>query len=95
MASLKEVLLECLDNLRADDFEKFKWYLCQRGVLEGFKAIPNSRLENAERTDTVDQMFNSYCANTIKVTRMILGKINRNDLLERLSNTNSDPSSKS
>ncbi|XP_042261365.1 NLR family CARD domain-containing protein 3-like [Thunnus maccoyii] len=92
MATPTEVLLECLEDLRADDFKKFKWYLCQRGELEGFKTIPKSRLENADRMDTVDLMVKNYCINTIKVTRMILGKINQNDLLERLSNTISDPS---
>ena len=85
--------MECLEDLRDDDFEKFKWYL--QGSLEGFKAIPQSRLEKANRFKTVDLMVEKYCINTIKVTRMILGKINRNDLLERLSNTISDPSGKS
>ncbi|XP_042260154.1 NLR family CARD domain-containing protein 3-like [Thunnus maccoyii] len=92
MATPTKVLLECLEDLRADDFKKFKWYLYQRGELEGFKTIPESRLENADRMDTVDLMVKNYCINTIKVTRMVLGKINRNDLLERLSNTISDPS---
>eukprot|EP00064_Thunnus_orientalis_P022547 superscaffoldBa00007686_g22749 len=92
MATPTKVLLECLEDLRADDFKKFKWYLCQRGELEGFKTIPQSRLENADRMDTVDLMVKNYCINTIKVTRMVLGKINRNDLLERLPQTISDPS---
>ncbi|XP_042276336.1 NLR family CARD domain-containing protein 3-like [Thunnus maccoyii] len=92
MATPPEVVLECLEDLGSEDFEKFKWYLYQRGVFEGFKAIPKSRLEKANRTETVDQMFENYCINTIEVTRMVLGKISQKDLLERLSNTISDPS---
>lgn len=95
MATLTEVLFECLEDLGSDDFKKFKWYLCQRGVLDDFKAIPKCRLENADRMDTVDQMVKSYCINTIKVTRMILEKINKKDLVERLSHTISEPTGKS
>ena len=96
MATPTEILLECLEDLGEDDFDKFKWYLCQRGVLEDFKAIPKSRLEKANRMDTVDLMVENYgINNTIKVTRMILEKINQNDLLERLPQTISEPSGKS
>ncbi|XP_044201156.1 uncharacterized protein LOC122976641 [Thunnus albacares] len=92
MATPPEVLLECLEDLGSEDFERFKWYLCQRGVLEGFKAIPNGRLEKANRFETVDLMVGKYCEDAIKVTRMILGKIDRNDLVKCLSNTISKPS---
>ncbi|XP_062297432.1 NACHT, LRR and PYD domains-containing protein 12-like [Scomber scombrus] len=85
MATPTEVLLECLDDLGSEDFELFKWYLYQQGVLEGFKSIPKSRLEKANRIKTVDLMFESYSINTIKVTKIILGKMNQNALLERLS----------
>eukprot|EP00064_Thunnus_orientalis_P019512 superscaffoldBa00004912_g19634 len=91
MATLKKVLLECLEDLGSEDFKQFKWYLCQRGILEGFKAIPKCRLENADRMDTVDKMIKSYCINAIKVTKIILGKINKNDLVEHLSHTISEP----
>ena len=95
MAMPPEVLFKCLEHLVADDFKKFKWYLYQQGGLEGFEAIPESHLEKAERIETVDLMVKKYCEDAIKVTRMILEKINRNDLLERLSQTISEPSGKS
>ncbi|XP_062270885.1 NLR family CARD domain-containing protein 3-like [Scomber scombrus] len=85
MPTRKEVLLGCLEDLGSDDFDKFKWYLRQQGVLEGFKPIPKSQLEKANRTDTLDLMDKSYYKNTITVTRMILGKMNQNDLVGRLS----------
>ncbi|XP_044200285.1 NACHT, LRR and PYD domains-containing protein 3-like [Thunnus albacares] len=90
MASLKEVLFKCLEDLRDDDFKNFKWHLQLEGGLQ--EAIPKSRLENKDRTDTVDLMVEKYCKDAIKVTKMILGKINRNDLVEHLSETISDPS---
>ncbi|XP_071324043.1 NACHT, LRR and PYD domains-containing protein 3-like isoform X2 [Trachinotus anak] len=91
MATPKEVLLGTLEDLGAEDFKKFKWYLQQQEVLEGFPAIRKSQLENADRLDTVDQMLKTYCINTIRVLRMVLGKINKNDLVENLSNTKTEP----
>ena len=95
MATPPEVLLKYLDNLGSKDFKRFKWYLWQQEGIGGFKAIPKSRLENKDRTDTVDLMVEKYCEDAIKVTRMILGKIDRNDLVKCLSKTISKPSGKS
>ncbi|XP_031163428.1 NACHT, LRR and PYD domains-containing protein 12-like [Sander lucioperca] len=89
METPKEVVLGILENLGADDFEKFKWYL--QGVLKDFTAIPKSKLENVNRVNTVDMMFQTYSINTIKVTRIVLVKINQNDLVENLSNIISEP----
>ncbi|XP_028425500.1 protein NLRC3 isoform X1 [Perca flavescens] len=89
METPKEVVLGILENLGADDFEKFKWYL--QGVLKDFPAIPKSKLENVNRVNTVDIMFQNYSINTIKVTRILLVKINQNDLVENLSNIISEP----
>uniref|UniRef100_A0A8C9X992 Pyrin domain-containing protein n=1 Tax=Sander lucioperca TaxID=283035 RepID=A0A8C9X992_SANLU len=93
METPKEVVLGILENLGADDFEKFKWYL--QGVLKDFTAIPKSKLENVNRVNTVDMMFQTYSINTIKVTRIVLVKINQNDLVENLSNIISEPAGKS
>uniref|UniRef100_A0A671TXY4 B30.2/SPRY domain-containing protein n=1 Tax=Sparus aurata TaxID=8175 RepID=A0A671TXY4_SPAAU len=91
MATPKQILLGTLEDLGEDDFKKFKWLLQQEGVLEGFPAVRKSRLENADRMDTVDQMVQTYCINTIKVTRMVLQEMNQNDLRKNLSNTISEP----
>lgn len=95
MATHKEVLLQTLEDLGGDDFKKFKWILCQKGALEGFPSIPTSRLENADRLDTVDQMFQTYSTNTVKVTKMALVKIDKNDLLKNFKDTTSEPTGKS
>lgn len=94
MATPKQILLGTLEDLGEDDFKKFKWLLQQEGVLEGFPAIRKSRLEKANRMETVDQMMQTYHINMIKVTRIVLKKIDRNDLLEKLSNT-SEPTDRS
>ncbi|XP_037607393.1 uncharacterized protein LOC119477388 [Sebastes umbrosus] len=91
METPKKVLLRTLEDLGSKDFEKFKWYLQQPEFLEGFPAIPKSRLENAERELTVTQMFLTYSINTIKVTKIVLGEMNQNDLVEKLSKTISEP----
>uniref|UniRef100_UPI0037E7B08D NLR family CARD domain-containing protein 3-like n=1 Tax=Semicossyphus pulcher TaxID=241346 RepID=UPI0037E7B08D len=91
MATSKVSLLGTLEDLGAEEFKKFKWYLQQSEVLEGFPAIPKSRLENADRVDAVDQMTQTYSINTVKVTRMVLEMINKNDLAENLSKTTTEP----
>ncbi|KAI3363959.1 hypothetical protein L3Q82_001551 [Scortum barcoo] len=80
-----------LEDLGDEDFKKFKWLLQQPEVLDGFPAIPKSRLEKADRVDTVDQMVHTFSINTIKVTKKVLGKMNQNDLEKNLSNTTSEP----
>ncbi|XP_074472439.1 protein NLRC3-like isoform X2 [Sebastes fasciatus] len=88
METPEEALLRTLKDLGAKDFKEFKWYLQDP---EGFPAIPKSLLENADRVDTVDQMFLTYSINTIKVTRIILVKMNQNDLVKKLSKIISEP----
>ncbi|XP_034062726.1 NACHT, LRR and PYD domains-containing protein 12-like isoform X1 [Gymnodraco acuticeps] len=89
METPKTILSSTLEDLGKEDFKKFKWYL-QEKVL-GFKGIPKSRLEDADRMDTVDQMFLHYCINTFKVTIIVLGEIKQNNLKEKLSKHRSEP----
>ncbi|XP_059212076.1 NLR family CARD domain-containing protein 3-like [Centropristis striata] len=91
MVTPQEVLFRTLEDLGAEDFKKFKWFLQQQGVLEGLPAIPKSRLEDADRTTTIDQMFQTYSINTMQVTRTVLVKINQNELVKKLSNTSFEP----
>uniref|UniRef100_A0A667W930 Pyrin domain-containing protein n=1 Tax=Myripristis murdjan TaxID=586833 RepID=A0A667W930_9TELE len=93
MAALKELLLETLNDLGDKELKEFKWYL-QAEILEGLPAIPKSRLEKADRPDTVDQMVQTYNQHCLEVTKKVLMKINRNDLVQNLSNTGSEPEGK-
>ncbi|XP_034005424.1 NLR family CARD domain-containing protein 3-like, partial [Trematomus bernacchii] len=89
MATLKRILFRTLEHLGDDDFDEFKWRL--QGKVLGFKGIPKSRLEDADRTQTVDQMFPNYCINIIKVTKNVLKEMNQNLLEEKLSKISSEP----
>ncbi|XP_051245163.1 uncharacterized protein LOC127357039 [Dicentrarchus labrax] len=87
-----EDLLNTLEELAADEFRDFKWYLRRPDILEGYQPIKRSKLEGAERRDTVDLMVNTYTPHgALKVTMKILKKIPRNDLVQSLSDTCSGP----
>ncbi|XP_033990998.1 stonustoxin subunit alpha-like isoform X1 [Trematomus bernacchii] len=85
------VLLKTLKALKEEEFKEFKWHL-EKEVLE-FPGIPKSDLEKADRMETVDLMRTHYGRRDIKVTREVLKKIPRNDLLEELSESSSESSS--
>ncbi|XP_059204489.1 NACHT, LRR and PYD domains-containing protein 12-like [Centropristis striata] len=94
MASLKEKLWITLEDLREEEFKKMKWLLQQADImhtvvphLQVYPAIPVSRLERADRQDTVVQMVQIYGPHgALEVTRKVLTKINRNDLVQLLPN---------
>ncbi|XP_034046294.1 pyrin domain-containing protein 1-like [Thalassophryne amazonica] len=79
------VLLEALEDLADGEFKRFRWFLQQAEVLEGFPAVPKSLLENADRLDTVDQLTETYNKNALEVMIKVLRRINKNDLVPRLS----------
>ncbi|XP_059210051.1 NACHT, LRR and PYD domains-containing protein 12-like [Centropristis striata] len=82
-------LLETLENFSDEEFKKFKWFLQQADVLEGFPAIPKSQLGKADRMDTVDEIIETYDKNAVEVTIKVLKLIKRNDLAQHLLNINS------
>ncbi|KAL7404634.1 hypothetical protein ABVT39_017392 [Epinephelus coioides] len=87
-----EDLLNALEDLKDDEFKTFKWYLEQPDILGGYQAIKVSKLEKAKRWDTVNVMASSYTLDgALKVTKKVLEKINRNDLVQSLSDTSSGP----
>ncbi|XP_031167163.1 zinc finger protein RFP-like [Sander lucioperca] len=84
-------LFNTLEDLREEEFKKFKWHL-QQDILEGYQSIKVSKLENAERQDTVDEMVKTYqLQGALKVTKKVLEKINRNDLVQSLPDSSSGP----
>lgn len=82
-------LLGILEDLADGEFKKFKWFLQQAEVLDGFAAIPKSQLDNADRMDTVDEIVDTHNKNAVEVIIRALKLIKKNDLVERLSNLNS------
>ncbi|XP_073337085.1 NACHT, LRR and PYD domains-containing protein 3-like [Pagrus major] len=87
-----EDIFNTLEDLKVKEFEDFKWYLKQPDILEGYQPIKESKLESAERRDTVDLMVNTFTLDgALKVTKKILEKIQRNDLVQSLSANSSGP----
>ncbi|XP_019110012.2 NACHT, LRR and PYD domains-containing protein 12 [Larimichthys crocea] len=87
-----EDLLHSLEDLGDEEFKDFKWHLKQPGILEEHQPIKEFKLEKAERRDTVDLMVNAYKLHgALKVTKKVLKKINRNDVVQRLTDTSSGP----
>ncbi|XP_039474943.1 caspase recruitment domain-containing protein 8-like [Oreochromis aureus] len=84
-----EKLLGMLDDLKKDELEKFKWFLRDRDVLVELQPIPESRLEKASTCDLVDLMVQTYTEKSVEVTKKVLKKINRNDLVQKLSDSSS------
>ncbi|XP_078101596.1 uncharacterized protein LOC144514290 [Sander vitreus] len=85
-------LFNTLEDLKEEEFKKFKWHLQQQDILEGYQSIKVSKLEKAERQDTVDVMVNTYQLHgALKVTKKVLEMINRNDLVQSLPDTSSGP----
>ncbi|XP_067437369.1 NACHT, LRR and PYD domains-containing protein 12-like isoform X7 [Thunnus thynnus] len=92
MVKFKEELLKTLEDLKEDEFKKFKWFLELDDVLEGFKHIPVAQLEKAGRRETVDLMVQKHQDHgALQLTMKVLEKINRKDLVQRLQNSPSGP----
>uniref|UniRef100_A0A3B3WD65 B30.2/SPRY domain-containing protein n=1 Tax=Poecilia mexicana TaxID=48701 RepID=A0A3B3WD65_9TELE len=86
-----ELVLRALKDLGDTELKEFKWYLQKSEVLGDFPIIPKSRIDKADRTDTVDQMIQTYCESTLEVTKKVLRKLERNDLVQVLAGQNGEP----
>ena len=75
--AVSKKLLKTLEDLTDDEFKTFKWHL---------RSIPKCHLENADRLKTVDKIVQIYNQRSVEVVKKILKKIDRNDLVEELSN---------
>ena len=76
-------LLNVLEDLGDEDFQKFRWLLQQPDSLQGLPKIGRSHLQTANRWNTVDLMVHTYrLPGAVAATRKLLEKINRNDLLQ-------------
>lgn len=94
MAAVTKLLLETLEDLGDEELRIFKWVLQQGEILEDVPAIPKSHLEKADRLDTLELIVQTYSEQSVKVVKKVLTKINRNDLVQGLSNIVSGPKCK-
>ncbi|KAJ4930722.1 hypothetical protein JOQ06_025030 [Pogonophryne albipinna] len=90
ITTTKERLLKMLEDLGQEEFNKFKWFLQYSDVLSGLPRISCSRLENSNILDLVDLMSQTYSQKYLEVTKKIFQKINRNDLVQQLSDIGSE-----
>nr|XP_055074330.1 NACHT, LRR and PYD domains-containing protein 1 homolog [Misgurnus anguillicaudatus] len=82
--SVSDILLECLEDLKSKELEKFTWYLT-KDSFEGKDKIPRSKLEDKEIWDIVTCMIEHYQDNgAVKVTLKVLEEMNQNHLAEQL-----------
>ncbi|XP_070709948.1 histone H1A-like [Pempheris klunzingeri] len=90
------VLLRVLQGLRDDELMEFQWYLKMPDALDDYQPINECQLLRAQRWDTVDLMVKAYTLDgALKVTKKVLEKINRNDLVQKLPGTSSGPAADS
>lgn len=83
-ASIKKLLLDTLEDLGEDEFEKFKWFLQGGDFLGGLPVIRKSQMEKANRTKMVDVIIQTYNQQPEEVVKKVLQEIKRNDLVEEL-----------
>ncbi|KAL7852008.1 hypothetical protein SRHO_G00177930 [Serrasalmus rhombeus] len=83
MTTVSTVLLNHLDELREEEFERFKWYMT-KGVATGFDPIPKCKLEKTTRENVVDLMKSNYMSDTGKIAVKILREMQQNNLAEQL-----------
>ncbi|KAG7218360.1 hypothetical protein INR49_020446 [Caranx melampygus] len=90
------VLLEILDDLQNDKFDRFKFFLRQEVILKGKKPIPLGDLDNAGKLKVVDLMVQTYgCEAVREMTKEILMRIGRIDLVEKYISAPRESTSKS
>ncbi|XP_062828707.1 NACHT, LRR and PYD domains-containing protein 3 isoform X2 [Anolis carolinensis] len=82
--SLEDALLFALDDLRGENFKRFKNKLCFL-KMEGKDRIPLSKLESADTVDTVQLLLGAYGEEGAKeVAVQVLKTINMRDSASRL-----------
>ncbi|XP_038129643.1 pyrin-like [Cyprinodon tularosa] len=82
---MQEQILNTLDELNEEEFERYKWFLQRPENLSGLPTLKKKNLEKAKTFEIVDLMVQTYnLSRCLEVTCQILKKINRNDLYPRL-----------
>ncbi|XP_034730276.1 apoptosis-associated speck-like protein containing a CARD [Etheostoma cragini] len=85
----RERILIMLQDLNQQEFKQFKWQLEYGDIGEGRERILSCKLENSDMFDLVTQLWTTYIQQSVEVTMKVLKQINRNDLLQILSDTSS------
>lgn len=73
-----------LAQLKQEEFKEFKWFLQDSDILTDLPCIPRQRLEKGDMLDVVDLMLQTYSQQSVELTKKVLQKIHRNDLVQKL-----------
>uniref|UniRef100_A0A673MIV4 Pyrin domain-containing protein n=1 Tax=Sinocyclocheilus rhinocerous TaxID=307959 RepID=A0A673MIV4_9TELE len=80
MASVEELLVNSLKELKAAELEDFQWHL-----QKDHECISKCEMENADRVKTVNKIMACFGPEeAVKIMVHILRKMNQNDLAKQL-----------
>ncbi|XP_030065462.1 apoptosis-associated speck-like protein containing a CARD [Microcaecilia unicolor] len=83
--TLRDHLVDCLEELEASQLKKFKRKLNEVDLEEGFDNIPRGQLENADPLDIADLLISFYREEYgSRITMNILESINEKKVAEKL-----------
>ncbi|XP_031169288.2 uncharacterized protein LOC116060051 [Sander lucioperca] len=92
MASVIELLLETLKELRDGELQKFKKVLVsQTDFYRHFSDAPWMQRESIDRQDIVFLVVLTYNQQSVEKTKEVLKNIERTDLVQKLSDSSSAP----
>ena len=89
MTPLQEKLFEALEDLSPLELLGFKQILQFTDITKGLPRLPEHRLEMAGRVEIVKLMEEIYGQQCVELIRKVLKKMNRSDLVQRLSDISS------
>ena len=92
MESAIELLLETLADLSDKELERFKTVLWSQ--TDFYTRYSPIHLKTADRQDVVFLMVQTNSQESLEKTKHILKKVNRTDLVQKLSHSGSGPKSK-
>ena len=90
MAAFKMRLKETLSDLSDEELEKFKEVLEWIANKRGHPDVSRKLRGKADRADIVDVMVENYGQQSLEMIKKVLLKMNRTDLVQRMSETSSD-----
>nr|XP_033495570.1 uncharacterized protein LOC117265273 isoform X9 [Epinephelus lanceolatus] len=90
MAAVKQLLLETLNDLSDKELKKFKWSLEWTVSQKNLPDFSPELSDTTNREEIVDVMLRTYSQQSVQLTREVVKKMNRTDLMQRLSKPSSE-----
>ncbi|XP_034553454.1 uncharacterized protein LOC117822700 [Notolabrus celidotus] len=87
MAAVRDLLLETLNCLSEKELHKFMAFLQQIVSQKDLTVVSYKWSQTTDRTYTVDLMMETFRQQSVELTREVLEKMNRTDLMQILSET--------